>query len=450
MPDIRRPCVAGQFYPAEADILSRTVDSFLDSQQAWDIAAKAIVAPHAGHIFSGAIAGAAFASVRHMAGQVRRIVLIGPAHRCPFRGIAVPRADAFETPLGLIPVDREILSLALTIPGVGALDQPFDGEHCLEVELPFLQRTFSSFTLVPMLVGEAPTDLVARVLETVWGGPETLIVVSSDLSHFHDAQTARRMDGETSAIIETLRYDRLSGDLACGFKPLAGLLRRACDVNLRATTIDQCTSGDTAYGDQSRVVGYGAYAFEAGDVARLSDDHRETLRAEVRRSIANAVITGRPAIIDPAGFPHPLRAIRNSFVTLHMDGRLRGCVGSLEPTQPLVVDSVLNAYRAAFEDPRFPELAAKELDRIEIAISILSHARPVPANTEEALLAALRPGVDGLILKDGASRALFLPKVWDSLPEPRDFVHHLLTKGKMPTDHWPESIEAFIFTAESF
>ena len=454
MAAVRQPCVAGRFYPAEPDVLSRSVDAFLDAQEAWNLAAKAVVAPHAGYVFSGAVAGSAFATIRHRRADVRRVVLLGPAHCLPVRGIAAPRAEAMATPLGVVPIDREAVATALDEPDVVTLDQAFDGEHCLEVELPFLQRAFDDVAIVPMLVGQASGATVEAVLQRLWGGPETLIVVSSDLSHFHDYETARRIDGDTTRTVETLHYERLTGDMACGYKPLSGLLRRAAATDMRVTTLDQCNSGDTPYGDRDRVVGYAAYALEDSATARLPEPLREILREQARAAIAHGLAEGgaRPPALDPEAFPRPLRALRRCFVTLSMqvDGKLRGCVGSLTPDEPLIVEVVSNACRAAFGDPRFAALRPEEFAQLDIGISILSHPRPIPAADEAALLGALRPGIDGLILQQGERRALFLPSVWQSLPEPEAFVRHLKAKAGWPSDHWSPDMQAYRFVAESF
>ena len=435
-------------------MLGRSVDAFLDAQEAWELPAKAVVAPHAGYVFSGAVAGGAFAAVRHRRAEVRRVVLLGPAHCLPFRGIAVPRAEAMATPLGAVRIDGEAIALALTQPEVVELDQAFDGEHCLEVELPFLQRAFGDVAVVPLLVGQTSGAAVEALLRRLWGGPETLIVVSSDLSHFHDYETAQRIDGITTRLVETLDHERLTGDMACGYKPLRGLLRRAADVDMRVTTLDQCNSGDTPYGDRHRVVGYAAYALEDAATARLSDRLRAVLHEQARAAIAHGLADGRgqPPGLDPETFARPLRAVRSSFVTLsmQMDGKLRGCVGSFTPSEPLIVDVVNNACRAAFGDPRFAALTRDDFAKLDIGISILSHPRPIPAADEAELLRALRPGIDGLILQEGERRALFLPSVWQSLREPEAFVGHLKAKAGLPGDRWSSDMRACRFVVESF
>jgi AmmeMemoRadiSam system protein B len=204
------------------------------------------------------VAASGYARLAAVRETVKRVVLLGPAHFVPVAGLAACHADVFETPLGDVEIDSEALERALALPQVEWLDAAHAGEHSLEVHVPFLQTVLSDFRLVPLLVGSASIDEVAEVVELLWGGPETVFVVSSDLSHFHDYETARRLDRETSDSIELLKFDELRGDRACGYRPIAGLLRVARDRGLGARAIDLRSSGDTA-GGRARVVGYGAY-----------------------------------------------------------------------------------------------------------------------------------------------------------------------------------------------
>lgn len=260
MSNIRRPAVAGLFYPGDAAELHRTVTELLAAAKpSTATQPKALIAPHAGYVYSGAIAASAYARLTAPE-RIRRVLLLGPAHRLPFRGIAVPEAAALATPLGQVPVDRAALADIADLPQVHALDRAFDGEHCLEVQLPFLQERLTDFSIVPLLVGDADADAVAEVLERLWGGPETLIVISSDLSHYLDYDSARSIDARTSAAICALRPEAIATHQACGRHPIAGLLTAAQHHALHGEQLDLRNSGDTA-GPRDRVVGYGAYAF---------------------------------------------------------------------------------------------------------------------------------------------------------------------------------------------
>ncbi len=260
MSKIRQPAVAGMFYPAEPETLRRTVERYLAEAKALPDRPKAIIVPHAGYVYSGAVAASAYKAVENIADQVRRVVLLGPAHRVPFRGLALSSADCFATPLGEVPLDKAAESDLADLPQVKVFDDAHALEHSLEVQLPFLQEVLGSFTLVPLVVGDTTDEAVAEVLERLWDGRETLIVISSDLSHYHDYETARRLDEATCKAIEHLQPEAIRPHDACGRLPVNGLLLAARRHGLKATTVDLRNSGDTA-GPHDQVVGYGAWIF---------------------------------------------------------------------------------------------------------------------------------------------------------------------------------------------
>lgn len=260
MDSVRKPAVAGLFYPAEPQILHAEICGLLERASATAVAPKAIIVPHAGYVYSGAIAASAYARLKPVRGAIRRVVLLGPSHRVAFHGLAAPSVDFVETPLGRIALDREALRALSDLPQFLISDTAHAREHSLEVHLPFLQEVLGNFSIVPLAVGDATPAEVGAVLDRLWGGPETLIVISSDLSHYHDYETARRLDRETSRAIEQLRYQDLDYDSACGRVPVSGLLYVAQRRGLKCETIDLRNSGDTA-GARDRVVGYGAYVF---------------------------------------------------------------------------------------------------------------------------------------------------------------------------------------------
>jgi len=258
---VRFPAVAGMFYPADARRLRATVDAYLSDSAVPGTAPKALIVPHAGYVYSGPVAASGYALLKSARERIRRVVLLGPAHRVPFRGLALSSARTFGTPLGDIPIDLEAVERLRQLPQVRVFDAAHAEEHSLEVHLPFLQQVLASFTLVPLVVGEARAEEVAEVLDLLWGGEETLVVVSSDLSHYHDYETARRMDAATSHAIEALRHEDIGFDDACGRIPLSGLLLVARRRGLHARALDLRNSGDTA-GSRDRVVGYGAYVVD--------------------------------------------------------------------------------------------------------------------------------------------------------------------------------------------
>lgn len=259
--NVRNPAVAGEFYPADPIELRATVQGYLRAARSEGSSPKAIIVPHAGYIYSGSVAASAYALLAGASQAISRVVLAGPAHWAAFDGLAVSSADGFQTALGTVPLDHDAITTILPLPQVNVSDQAHASEHSLEVQLPFLQEVLRDFTLVPLAVGQATPQEVGGVLEMLWGGPETLVVVSSDLSHYHDYQTARKLDSATAQAVEALRFEELQAENACGFSPVRGLLYVARKYGLRARTLDLCNSCDTA-GPQDTVVGYGAFAFQ--------------------------------------------------------------------------------------------------------------------------------------------------------------------------------------------
>lgn len=259
----RPPAVAGMFYPGEPHDLASEIMAMLATAvpPAPTFAGhpKALIVPHAGYIYSGPIAACAYACLAPQAATIRRVILLGPCHRVPVRGLAVPHASAFATPLGTVPLDHEAISAALVLPQVVLHDAAHAQEHSLEVQLPFLQQVLEDFSLVPFAVGYATPDEVAEVLDLLWGGPETLIVISSDLSHYHPYPDAQRRDRHTADDIAHLRL-LLDHEQACGATPINGLIELAQRRSLTPHLLDLRNSGDTA-GDKSRVVGYASFAF---------------------------------------------------------------------------------------------------------------------------------------------------------------------------------------------
>ena len=256
----RQPAVAGTFYPADPQELRNLLESYLSAAPADSTAPQAMIAPHAGYVFSGPVAASGYARLLRSGHHYRRIVLLGPAHRVAFRGLAAPSASVFATPLGDVAVDRAAIESIAGLPQVHELDEAHRLEHSLEVPLPFLQLTLKDFSVVPLVVGDASAEEICEVIEALWTGPDTLVIVSSDLSHYHDYETANRLDGATTRQIEQLDYQGLAYDQACGRNPVSGLLLFAQRHGLSATTIDLRNSGDTA-GPRDQVVGYGTYVF---------------------------------------------------------------------------------------------------------------------------------------------------------------------------------------------
>lgn len=454
MTRIRPPAVAGTFYPAAPGELKLLVDRLL--RQADDthpdpganpVVPAALIVPHAGLRYSGAIAAAAYRRLQPIRERLRRVVLFGPSHRVPVNGMALPDATAFDTPLGAVPLDTDNLARLREVPGCVVSNDPHAGEHSLEVQLPFLQRLLPDFTLTPVAIGSADTGQIAAALRAVWGGPETVVLISSDLSHYHPYEEAQRLDESASRSIMSLAAGKLRSRDACGWRGVNGMLQYAAEERLTPTTLDLLNSGDTA-GGRDRVVGYGAWAFAGESVgvtpAPASDDGDRIL--SLAQTAITRAATGRPLPTVIVGtFPDALQRPGATFVTLTRNGRLRGCLGSLQAYRPLVLDVVERAYATATKDPRFPPVRQEELPHLELEVALLTPPRPLAFRTAQELLAQLQPGADGLIIEDLGKRATFLPKVWPDLPEPPAFLARLLQKAGLGAEHWSPGLRAWAY-----
>lgn len=440
---VRPAAVAGMFYAGNARALARDVEALLaEVSAAGGPAPKAMLVPHAGYMYSGPVAAHAYQRLAPARETVRRVVLLGPAHRVALRGLALSSATGFETPLGTVAIERELADRLADLPQVGVNDEAHAPEHSLEVQLPFLQQTLGEFTLLPLVVGHASPEAVAEVLERVWGGPETLILISSDLSHYLPYPLARQMDQESVQMI--LRGEAaLSHEQACGGTPLNGLLLAAARRGLGSELLDLRNSGDTA-GDRSRVVGYCAIAFMEPRLG--ARDHGPALLAMARAAIANRL--GRETAA-PEAAPW-CREQGATFVTLTQAGRLRGCIGTLEAHRSLCDDVTANALAAAFRDPRFPPLEAVELDRTRVEVSLLSATEPLSVRDEADAVRQLRPHIDGIIVEHAGQRATFLPQVWAQLPDRQAFLTQLKLKARVPADFWAADVKLARYTVSKW
>lgn len=530
---IRPPAVAGSFYPADRTTLKQLITHQLDysrevlQQLEPTLPAgvpKAVIVPHAGYVYSGTAAALAYALLERGRGSVTRAVIVGPTHRVAVRGVACSTAAAFETPLGTVPVDiaaeRKALGLSVNEPlrsgtharpGASAPAMIVNGpthaqEHAVEVQIPFLQTVLGpDLTIVPLNAGDATPQEAGDVLRALWGGPETVIVISSDLSHYHPHEVARALDDQTIADIAALHLP-IHPRRACGAYPINGLL----DVlkgrkDMKLFELGCSTSGDdgvVALAGQPRpamrdadepVVGYVSFAaWESkpeADAPAGADDLGEsgTAHGDVLLKLARAAIRERLHIEHPTAADSTASILAANpwlnesgacFVTLTEGGRLRGCIGSLAAHRSLGKDIAAHAVDAATRDPRFNPVTAAEYPLLNVEISVLGEPEPITVNSCDAdsrdtgsktatlaslqsgpqtdavkrdgsnverpvrsrteLEEVLRPGKDGLILADrrGCS-ATFLPQVWDELPNPHDFVAHLLAKaGIRPSYDW--------------
>jgi MEMO1 family protein len=465
---VRPPAVAGAFYPADPSELERTVDEFLS--QASVPAVKdfvALVSPHAGYIYSGRVAAHSYALLKGR--KVERVIVIAPSHYEAFDFAAVYDGEAYATPLGQIPVDRDFASRLVALnhhiklSDRGHALSAGRSEHAVEVQLPFLQRTLrSSFKLVPIVMGDQSYDLCRALgvsLAKLIRGPETLIVASSDLSHYHPYDEAAKMDHKTLKAIEESDYLSMSRNFgnrvweACGGGPIIAAMIAAERLGAnQAKVLRYANSGDVT-GDRSRVVGYGAVAFiKPANHATLTDEtfslgrqEKEQLLQIARRSVETAVKEGKLYECSAAGLD-ALMQERGAFVTLTKRGQLRGCVGNVAAMQPLCHTVRDVAVLAAVRDRRFSRVTPQELGELEYEVSVLSPLRHVMD------IRQIRVGRHGLMIKKGDVEGLLLPQVaveqhWDR----NTFLEQTCRKAGLPPGAWrDEETDIFLFSALVF
>ncbi|MAI11603.1 MAG: hypothetical protein CBD27_05975 [Rhodospirillaceae bacterium TMED167] len=466
---VRQPAVAGTFYPSNPTELAATVQFYLSQAKekigtACLIPPKAIIVPHAGYVYSGLTAAAAYNSLRMQSDKITRVIMMGPCHRVGIAGLALPSTQAFSTPLGSVPVDTDATAKIIRLDQVKIFNETHKNDHALEVHLPFLQTILTSFSIVPLIVGQAAPSDVAEVLDLLWGGEETLILISSDLSHYQSYKDAQKVDDFTRQAIEQLDAQALGDQQACGRHSIKGLMEVARKRGLRVSTADVRNSGDTA-GAKDKVVGYGSWLFSYasekvksnapqivnkekhfGDTnQKILDQYGEALLVVAAKAIQNSLRKQAPLRINLASFPRELQDHGACFVTLNKDGKLRGCIGSIQAWRPLVTDVAENSCKAAFQDTRFAKLSAQELieNDISIHISVLGPQTPISFSSEADLISQVRPGMDGLVLIEGKHRGVFLPIVWNSLPDAPTFLRQLKRKAGLSEDYWSDGLQVF-------
>lgn len=447
----RDAVVAGAFYPGAADALRAEVAGILERltpQPVLPSAPKAVISPHAGYRFSGLLTGVAIRATR--GAQVRRVAVLSPSHKHAFPGVALPSADAYRLPGIEVRIDTAACATLVAAGLAQILDAAHAQEHGIETQLPFLHAIHPGASVIPLVVGDAAQAQVAAVVDALAAMKNPpLFVLSSDLSHFLPLDQAAAKDAETARLIETGGYQSLSSKHACGVRVLRGYLASRSGQGARAARLALANSHGASQ-DAARTVGYGAWALMAEGKDMVGADHRALLLRIARQALASGLKRGKAPAVDLSTFPTLLRGYGASFVTLKIDGRLRGCIGSLSAHRPLAEDVVINAYKAGFQDPRFRPLRPEDLGRLSIKIAVLSPARPMAFTSEADLEAQLVPGEDGLILSDGPHRGTFLPMIWDSLPTPRAFLEGLKVKAGLPKDHWSNQIKVLRYKTESF
>jgi len=456
---IRKAAVAGRFYPSSPKELRDDVERYLAAAAPSDASASTavniMVAPHAGYVFSAPVAAGVYSRASRSA---RTVILIGPSHHKRFDGVHVTDARYYETPLGKVEVNREINEKLSKNPLCLRASGAEESEHCLEVQLPFLQVILGGgkFTIVPLITGNVGAKAVAEML-LPFIDDTAMVVASSDLSHYQPQRDARDIDDAT---ISTVISGNADGFMeACGDTAIRVVMEIAAKRGLAAELIDARTSYDTApeYGDPHRVVGYAAIAFvkrsAAGDTAESFNRQEKEYMLKLARETLTAAVRGggdtQPSPPKPKSELSRLAQNYGCFVTLNSHGQLRGCIGNIEPIKPLYKGIADNAINAAFHDPRFPRVKAAELGEIKIEVSVLTKPAPLGAKSADEILKKLVPFEHGVILKLGSRQSTFLPQVWEQLPDKVMFLEHLAMKAGAGRDDWKRA-DVWVYRAVHF
>jgi len=482
---IRQAAVAGLFYPRRREDLALEVDQYLADVKPEPVKnLRGLVCPHAGYEFSGPVAAVAYKQLEGR--DIDTVIVMAPSHYADFAGASIPDVDAYETPLGTVPLSPRAKNLVQTAPLVAnprcevsrpswwrrapkelppfGEDTPHTWEHSLEVQLPFLQRTLKAFTLVPIVFGRVKPQKVADALQGSLDD-KTILVASSDLSHHYPYDTACELDASSIRAICDLDVDWLEkgewspSEEPCGKLPILTLMYLAKRKGWQAKLLDYRNSGDTS-GDKSGVVGYAAIVFfepeeqepaTEAPTARLTPEDGNVLLDLAARTVRQVVTYGTQPSVDAAEMPQSLTQRRACFVTLTKNGELRGCIGSILPREPLCQAVVERARSAATEDPRFPPVGKEELDELEIEVSVLTIPHRLEFESPQDLAAKLRPHTDGVVLRVGRRQATYLPQVWEQLPDPEDFLGRLAEKAGLPSHAWkrPEAM-VLVYQVEAF
>lgn len=448
---IKTPNVAGMFYPNNADGLTELMKKFASGKPVC-AKSKAIVVPHAGYQYSGHAMNIGFENLQ----DAETIFIIAPSHHYDFLGIALPEYEKFETPYGLIDVNKTYVEEILDNFGCYVSNVPFEEEHSIEVEIPFLQyfagntkiinaanliKGFLKTKIVPILTGKCNPELLANIIERFYN--RASFVISTDLSHFHPDEIARQTDNYTAWMIETGHIEKFDAAQACGGVGLCGLVQFAKKRDYSLIRLEMFNSGDIT-GDKSKVVGYGSwFLYEGHKHEFISKYYSDYIIDECKKSLLSG-FAGEKYI--PESVPGVLQQYGASFVTLEITGHLRGCMGSVYSDKPLIEDITSNAQSAAFFDPRFKPLRPEEFNDLTISVSILSEPQRMKFKDEQDLLSQIYPY--GIILADNDKKAVYLPIVWEQLPDRRVFLNSLKEKAGFHPEYFSKTMQVYRFETE--
>lgn len=435
---IKPPSVAGTFYSSDKTALEKQINEFRkNNRNTYKIPTRAVIVPHAGLIYSGRLA---YEGISQLDKDIKTIIIFAPAHRVPFDGLAVTGYDEWNTPLGNLRINRELTDEIIKKFGAKINDKALAPEHSIEIELPIIQTEFNGVKIVPVLMGNVAPDKVQKIISYYYPNKEIGFVISSDLSHYLPDNTAKRVDSYTAQHIETCDCYNFTHELACGATGIIGLMNFANEKNYSLIRIDMSNSSSTTF-DKERVVGYGTwFLYEGNRNQFIKENYSEFVLNTCREAIKN-----KNYDISKLMYPQVFSEYGAVFVTLEKNGNLRGCIGSIIPQRTLIQDLIMNAKNSAYADPRFNPVEKNEIKDLKIAVSLLSIPKPMKFKNEADLLNQIRQNIDGIIIKDGNYQAVYLPSVWEQIPDKQMFLNSLKVKAGMKPDHFSKTFEAYRF-----
>lgn len=447
MEKIKQASVAGSFYSDDKQELLQQLKKFSENNiKDYDISSRAIIVPHAGYDYSGQVASEAF---QYLDKKVKNIFIFAPVHQVAISDVALSSFDKWTTTLGEIPINQELNQELIDKFNCEYMDIAFEKEHSIEVQVPFIQFNYKSVKIIPILVGGASHHKITEIIKHFWKNSDNGFVISSDLSHFYTSSEAKKIDNLTAQMIESLDIENFHPQQACGATGILALAEFAKTKQYSLVRIDLRNSADVT-GDTQRVVGYGSWFLFEGNKSKFIKKHFSKLVIDICKKSIKAGLNNRniDLVDDIENIPAVLEENGACFVTLQINKMLRGCIGSIIAHQPLLDDLIKNARNAAFSDSRFSPLTKEEFEKIEISVSLLSAPTKMEFEDESHLLYQLKPFEDGLIIKDGGYQAVYLPSVWEHLPDRVDFLTSLKEKAGLGPDYFSKSFEAYRFTTE--
>lgn len=439
---VKKTAVAGQFYSSDKEQLAANIESYVfNFKKDSDYKSRAIIVPHAGHEYSGALAAKGY---QYLKNDLETIIIFAPAHRYAIESFAVSSYEAFATPLGDVYTHKNYTKEIKEMGGE-VIDDAFINEHSIEVQLPFIKQFLPNTNVVAVLIGGANYHKISEIIAKYWDNEKVGFVISSDLSHFRNKGEAQRIDNVTADMIENNICENLLPEQACGYVGICGLLDFAKNKNYSLIRVGITDSSEKT-GEQMSVVGYGSwYLVEEEKCKFIAEKYSDILKNLAAISIKSQI---ENLNLKVENFPKALETKMATFVTLTIGGNLRGCIGSIVGVEPLIVDLCKNARNAAFKDPRFIPVEKKELDKLEISVSLLSQPHPYQFKNEEELLNQIEANVHGVIIKDIGRQALYLPDVWVQIPDKKEFLNSLKQKAGLNADWFSDTFEAYFFTTE--